>query len=95
MHCKTREIGHFQGYFSIILICGGYLLKITSKRFVGIPRRGRSREGRCANLSQIARQICGKIAGKRRFHRKRDPNVGSARGPFTVKKRPLFDENAL
>ena len=22
-------------------------------------------------------------------------NLGSARGPFTVKKRPLFDENAL
>ena len=26
-----------------------------------IPRRGRSRRGRCANLSQIARQICAKL----------------------------------
>ena len=29
-----------------------------------IPRRWRWRMGRCANLSQIARRICAKIAGK-------------------------------
>ena len=33
-----------------------------------IPRRGRSQRGRCANLSQIARQICAKLLVFRFVH---------------------------
>ena len=38
-----------------------------------IPRRGRSRRGRCANLSQIARQICVKMPVFRRSVHQRNP----------------------
>ena len=33
-----------------------------------IPRRGRSQEGRCANVSQLARQICAKLPAFRFVH---------------------------
>ena len=39
----------------------GVFFELFVSLYSEIPRRGRSRGGRCANLSQIARQICAKL----------------------------------
>ena len=40
-----------------------------------IPRRGHSRRGRCANLSQIARQICAKLLVFRFVHQRKGAQI--------------------
>ena len=48
-----------------------FIIIVVSPALTEIPRRGRSREGRCANLSQSARQICAKLPLFRFVHQRK------------------------